>query len=122
MVVDGFQTTHTKFAPVVGADNNAFIGQLIDDKSAGLTGASVTNPASVGGAGLAVALDVLQHKTQPHVIKLTPECVGEHGCDAGLKQLTSVHDPKLDPYYSVATTIAPYTTYSTQDMLDCKGP
>jgi len=121
VVVDGFQTTHTKLVPVVGADNNAFIGQLIDNKSAGLTGAAVTNPAAVGGAGLAVALDVLQHKTQPHVTKLTPS-VWANTDDAGLKQLASVHDPKLDPYYSVATTIAPYTTYSTQDMLDCKGP
>ena len=81
----------------------------------------MTNPAAVGGAGLAVALDVLQHKTQPHVTKLTPS-VWANTDDAGLKQLASVHDPKLDPYYSVATTIAPYTTYSTQDMLDCKGP
>lgn len=121
VVVEAYQTTHTKFVPVVGADNNAFIGQLIDLKSAGLTGAAVTNPASVGGAGLAVALDVLQHKPQPHAIKLTPE-VWPNTTAAGLQQLKSVHDPKLDPYYSVATEVKPYTTYTTAEMVACQGP
>ena len=121
VVVDAYQTTHTKFVPVVGADNNAFIGQLIDLKSSGLTGVAVTNPASVGGAGLAVALDVLQHKPQPHVIKLTPQ-VWPNTTAAGLQQLESVHNLKLDPYYSVATEVKPYTTYTTADMVACQGP
>ena len=121
VVVDAFQTTHTKFVPVIGADNNAFIGQLVDLKPEGLTGAAVTNPASVGGAGLAVALDVLQHKPQPHVIKLTPE-VWSNTSTAGLDQLKALHNPKLDPYYSVATEVKPYTTYTPSDIVACQGP
>ena len=121
VVVDAFATTHAKYVPVVGADNAAFIGQLISNKGAGLTGAAVTNPASVGGAGLAVALDVLQHKTQPHVIKLTPEVWSNTTAD-GLAQLQKVQDPKLDPYYSVATEVKPYTTYTKPDMVACDGP
>jgi len=121
VVVDAYQTTHKKFVPVVGADNNAFIGQLIGLKSGGLTGVAVTNPASVGGAGLAVALDVLQHKPQPHVIKLTPQ-LWPNTTAAGLEQLKREYNPKLDPYYSVATEVKPYTTYTTPEIVACQGP
>lgn len=121
VVVDAFQTTHTKFVPVIGADNNAFIGQLVSLKPEGLAGAAVTNPAAVGGAGLAVALDVLQHKPQPHLIQLTPE-VWTNATPAGMEELKSHHSPKLDPYYSVATNVKPYTTYTAADMEACKGP
>ncbi len=121
VVPEAYQTTHTKFVPVVGADNNAFIGQLINLKSDGLTGAAVTNPASIGGAGLAVALDVLQHKPHPHLIKLTPE-VWPNTTEADIEHLKSVYNSKLDPYYSVATEVKPYTTYTPADVLACQGP
>ena len=121
VVVDAFQTTHTKFVPVIGADNNAFIGQLADLKAAGLTGAAVTNPAAVGGAGLAVALDVLQHKPQPHAIQLTPEVWSNATAD-GMAKLQARHSAKLDPYYSVATDVKPYTTYTAADIEACQGP
>lgn len=121
VVPEAYQTAHKTFVPVVGADNNGFIGQLIDWKANGLAGAAVTNPASVGGAGLAVALDVLQHKDHPHVITLTPE-VWDNTTDAGMAKLKSVHNPKLDPFYGVATEVKPYTTYSTADIVACAGP
>jgi ribose transport system substrate-binding protein len=121
VVPDAYEAAHKPLVPVVGADNNAFIGQLIDWKSRGLVGAAVTNPASVGGAGLALALDVLDHKQEPHVIKLTPE-VWANTTDEGIAKLKAAYDPKLDPYYSVDTTIKPWTTYSRTQLLACKGP
>ena len=121
VVPDAYQATHKPFVPVVGADNNAFIGQLIDWKSRGLIGTAVTNPPSVGGAGLALALDVLDHKKEPQVIKLTPE-VWSDTTDAGMAQLKSAYDPKLDPYYSVDTSVKPWTTYTRAQLLACKGP
>lgn len=121
VVPDAYEAAHKPLVPVVGADNNAFIGQLIDWKSRGLVGAAVTNPASVGGAGLALALDVLDHKQEPHVIKLTPE-VWSNTTDEGIAKLKAAYDPKLDPYYSVDTTITPWTTYSRAQLLACKGP
>ncbi len=121
VVPEAYQTAHKPFVPVVGADNNAFIGQLINLKADGLIGAAVTNPASVGGAGLAIALDVLQHKKEPHVIKLTPE-VWPNTTPADIEHLKSVYNPKLDPYYSVATEVKPYTTYTPADVLACQGP
>ena len=121
VIVDAYKTAGKPYVPVVGADNNGFVGQLIDLKAAGFTGAAVTNPPSVGGAGLAVALDVLQKKDHPHVIKITP-AVWDNTTDANLAALKKVYDPKLDPFYSVDIDVKPYTTYTMEQILACKGP
>jgi ribose transport system substrate-binding protein len=121
VVVDAFKTAQKPFVPVIGADNNGFVGQLIELKPAGFVGAAVTNPPSVGGAGLAVALDVLQKKDHPHLIKITPE-VWDNTTDSNLANLKKNYDAKLDPFYSVDVDVKPYTTYSLQQILACKGP
>jgi ribose transport system substrate-binding protein len=118
VVVDAYRSAKKPYVPVVGADNNAFIGDLIDLRKDGFEGAAVTNPPSVGGAGLAVALDVLQKKDHPHLIHINPEVWD--GSDAA--KLKSEFDPKLDPYYSVAVSVKPYTTYTREQILACKGP
>jgi ribose transport system substrate-binding protein len=118
VVVDAYRTAKVKYVPVVGADNNAFIGDLMSLKADGLTGAAVTNPPTVGGAGLAVGLDVLQKKDHPHVIHINPEVWDGDNTD----KLKSEYDPKLDPYYSVAIQVKPYTTYTREQLLACKGP
>ena len=122
VVVDAVKTSGKPFVPVIGADNNGFVGQLIDYKDKGFAGAAVTNPPSVGGAGLAVALDVLQKKgDHPRVIKITPE-VWDNTTDANMQVLKANFDPKLDPYYSMDYSVKPYTTYTKEQLLDCKGP
>jgi ribose transport system substrate-binding protein len=117
-VVDTYVTQKKKFVPVIGADNNAFIGQLTSLKAQGLTGAAVTNPPTVGGAGLAVGLDVLQGKTQPHLINLDP-VIWDNVSDAGQAALKDHYDPTLNAYYSVSYQVAPYTTYTKADLLAC---
>jgi ribose transport system substrate-binding protein len=121
VVVDAYRTAGKPYVPVVGADNNGFVGQLIDLKDKGLIGAAVTNPPSVGGAGLAVALDVLQGKQQPHVIKITPE-VWDNTTEANVASLKKNYDPKLDKFYSVDFEVKPYTSYTMQQIVACKGP
>ena len=122
VVVDAVKTSGKPFIPVIGADNNGFVGQLIDYKDKGFAGAAVTNPPSVGGAGLAVALDILQKKAEhPRVTKITPE-VWDNASDANLQNLKANFDPKLDPYYSMDYSVKPYTTYTKEQLLDCKGP
>jgi ribose transport system substrate-binding protein len=121
VVVDAFKAAQKPYVPVVGADNNGFVGQLIDLKSGGFSGAAVTNPPSVGGAGLAVALDVLQKKDHPHEIKITPD-VWDNTTDPNLANLKKNYDAKLDPFYSVDVDVKPFTTYSMQQILACKGP
>ena len=120
-VVDAYKTANLKFVPVVGADNNGFMGQLIDLKDAGLVGISVTNPPAVGAAGLAVALEVLQGKKMPRVIHLTPE-VYDNSTPEGLAWLKSLYDPKVDPNYPVYSPLKPYTHYTVEQEKACKGP
>jgi ribose transport system substrate-binding protein len=117
-VVTAYQTAGKPYVPVVGADNNGFIGQLIDQKDKGLSGAAVSNPPAVGAAGLSLALDVLAKKEHPHLVKITP-AVWDNG--EGLSQLKASYNPKLDPYFSVAT-VPPYTHYTPEQLISCKGP
>lgn len=122
VVVDAIKTSGKPFVPVIGADNNGFVGQLIDLKDKGFLGAAITNPPSVGGAGLAVALDILEKKKEyPHVIRITPE-VWDNTTPEGLENLKKHFDPKLDPYYSMDFEVKPYTTYTKDQILACKGP
>jgi ribose transport system substrate-binding protein len=117
-VVDQYVTAKKPFVPVIGADNNAFIGQLANLKAQGLAGAAVTNPATVGGAGLALGLDVLQGKTEPHLTNLDP-ILWDNQSSTGLTELQNHYDPKLDAYYGVSYQVAPWTTYTKADLIAC---
>jgi ribose transport system substrate-binding protein len=117
-VVDQYVTLKKPFVPVIGADNDGFLGQLINLKAQGLKGAAVTNPPTVGGAGLAIGLDVLQGKTQPHLVNLDPQ-IWDNQSTAGMTELTNHYDPTLNAYYSVSYQVAPYTTYTKADLLAC---
>ena len=118
-VVDAYKTADKPFVPVVGADNNGFIGQLIDLKSKGLEGAAVSNPPAVGGAGLGLALDILDKKEHPHLIKITPTIWNN---DTDMGELKKAYNPKLDPFYSVAINVPPYTHFTMDQIIACKGP
>ncbi|GAC1505481.1 MAG: ABC transporter substrate-binding protein [Candidatus Dormibacteraceae bacterium] len=117
-VVDSYATAKKPFVPVVGADNDAFIGQLINLKAQGLTGAAVTNPATVGGAGLAIGLNVLQGKTQPHLVNLDP-VIWDNTSSTGMTELQNHYDPKLNAYYGVSYQVPPYTTYTKEQLIAC---
>jgi ribose transport system substrate-binding protein len=121
VVVDAFKSANVKFVPVVGADDNGFIGQMMQDKGAGLVAIAVTNPPAVGGAGLGLAFQVLEGKHEQHVVHLTPK-VYENTNAAGLEWAKSVYDPKVDPNYPVYSGVPPYTSYSVEQEKACKGP
>ena len=57
VIVDALVESQTPLVPVVGADNAGFVGQL--NSVEGLKGAAVTNPGSIGGAGVTLALQIL---------------------------------------------------------------
>lgn len=121
VVVDAYRSANVKFVPVVGTDNNGFIGQMMQDKDAGLVAIAVTNPPAVGGAGLGLALSVLEGKKEPHVVHLTPH-VYMNTTAAGLDWAKSVYDPKADPTYPVYGGVPPYTSYTPAQEKACKGP
>ena len=120
-VVDAYKTANLKYVPVVGADNNGFMGQAIDLKDAGLVGICVTNPPAVGGAGLSVALDVLDGKKVPRVVHLKPE-VYDNTTPEGMEWLKSLYDANVDPNYPVYSPVKPYTHYTIEQEKACKGP
>ncbi|MET0460120.1 MAG: substrate-binding domain-containing protein, partial [Ilumatobacteraceae bacterium] len=68
-VVNAFDTAGKEPVPVVGADNNGFVKQLID----GAPGALVTNPAVIGGVGTAIALAALNGEDPDQETLLTPQ-------------------------------------------------
>ena len=113
-VVEQFPVAGVDYVPIVGADNNAFIGQLLN--TAGLTGVAITNPPSVGGAGAAVALDILEGKTVSKRTLLTPAAIVDKA------DLEAVYVEGLTEGWSSYMEIEPYTTYTSDDVIACKGP
>jgi len=114
-VVNAFKTVGKDPVPVVGADNNQFIQQLLD----GSPGAAVTNPAVIGGVGTAIALDVLQGKKVERETLLTPE-VWDVATSKSTLEANSF--PDRDATFSAAVSVKPYTTYTNDQLFACKGP
>ena len=74
--------------PIVGADNAGFVDPA-PQRAEGLTGAAVTNPASVGGAGVALALQILErHRRRPRRPSTSPRSCGTTQRRAGKAKLT----------------------------------
>ena len=119
-VVEQFQNADAEYVPIVGADNNGFIDQLIQLEPEGLTGAAVTNPPTVGGVATAVAVDLLTGAEEhPQDITLTPEVYDNvEGTDA----LQELYLEGLPPGFVSTLQIEPYTTYTDEQVLDCQGP
>lgn len=117
--VEQFQAANKPFVPIVGADNNGFVGQLLDLAGKGLTGAAVTNPPAIGAVGVAIALDALTGKNPEQTTLLTPQVFSTDDAD-GLK---SLYAPDQQPGWSTYVNIEPYTTYNgSADVSACKGP
>jgi ribose transport system substrate-binding protein len=113
-VVNALKTANQQDVPVVGADNNKFLGQLLD----GTPGVAVTNPATVGGVGAAVAVQALQGKNPEANTVLTPQVWDtENKAD-----WEKYYDKALAPTYSSQLQVEPYTTYTDDQLKSCQGP
>jgi ribose transport system substrate-binding protein len=129
-VVDAIKGANKKYVPIVGADLGAFVAQLLDPTGyPDLQGAAVTNTAAVGGAGVALALKLLNGETvetdpsasQPNTVLLKP-VVAENVTDAGKALLQSWQVKGLDPLWPLGLKIDGYTTYTADQAVACKGP
>jgi len=118
-VVNAFRTAGKPLVPIVGADNNEFLKQLKTSKQ--LHGAAVTNPATIGGAGAAAAIKLLQGKSVPTWVKLTPQ-LWDNRTAAGKREITANYSPSRPPTFSARLQIKPWTTYTTKQLFSCKGP
>jgi ribose transport system substrate-binding protein len=115
-VVEQFPVAGVAYVPIVGADNNAFIGQLIDLAGEGLTGVAISNPPSVGGAGAAIALNILEGQDVAKVTLLDPAALSTQ------EELEAVYVEGLTEGWSSYMEIEPYTSYTADDVIACKGP
>jgi ribose transport system substrate-binding protein len=113
-VVNALKTAGKQDIPVVGADNNKFLGQLL----AGTPGVAVTNPATVGGVGAAVAIEALQGKNPNRTTVLTPQVWDSQNKSEWQKY----YDKSLAPTYSSQLQVKPFTTYTDDQLKSCQGP
>ena len=119
-IVDALKTANHPFVPIVGADNAGFVTQLL--KESGLKGAAVTNPPSVGGAGVKLATQILDGKApSTTTVHVTPE-LWDNSTDDGKAKLTAAADPKINPLWPLGLTIKDWTDYSKDEIIACKGP
>jgi ribose transport system substrate-binding protein len=129
-VVDAIQQANLEFVPIVGADLGAFVAQLLDSEGfAGLEGSAVTNTAAVGGAGVNLALKLLNEETvetaadapQPNTVLLDP-VLADNTTDEGRATLESWQVDGLDPLWPLGLEIEGWTTYTPEQAVACLGP
>ena len=129
-VVDAIQQANLEFVPIVGADLGAYVTQLLDSEGfAGLEGSAVTNTAAVGGAGVNLALKLLNGETvetaadaaQPNTVLLDP-VLADNVSDDGRSTLESWQVDGLDPLWPLGLTIDGWTTYTPEQAVACLGP
>lgn len=118
-VVEQFQAANVDYVPIVGADNNGFIQQLLELADDGLVGAAVTNPPAIGAVGMSIAIDALTGKNPALVTTLNPEVFASDNVEG----LESIFAPDEQPGWSTYVNIEPYTNYSgSADVSACLGP
>jgi ribose transport system substrate-binding protein len=120
VIVDALTESGAPMVPVVGADNAGFVAQLSSVE--GLKGAAVTNPGSVGGAGVALAIQILDGKKPASNTVLIDPSVMENTTDEGKKMIASAGNPNLSPTWPVGVSIPGWTTYTMDQIIACKGP
>jgi ribose transport system substrate-binding protein len=131
VIVDTIKAANKPFVPIVGADLSGFVNQLLDPINyPGLKGAAVTNTAAVGGAGVQLALMVLNKvpvSTAPsagigYVVLLKP-VLADNTSDAGKTLLKSWQSlPGNREFWPLAVTIDGWTTYTPAQAIACVGP
>ncbi|MGI9644090.1 MAG: substrate-binding domain-containing protein [Ilumatobacteraceae bacterium] len=117
-VVEQFSAADKSYVPIVGADNNGFVQQLIELEGDGLVGVAVTNPPAIGGVGAAIAIQALTGESPAQETLLTPETFPTGDAEG----LNNLYNPDEQPGWSTYVEIEPWTTYAAADVSACKGP
>ncbi len=130
-IIDAVKANNKKFVPIADADIGGFVSQLLDPVGfPDLKGAAVTNTAAVGGAGITMALKLLNGETvtadpaagHPNTVLLDPVVV-DNLTDAGKAQLKAWQSvPGMDPLWPLSLSIDGWTTYDPNTVPSgCKG-
>ena len=120
VIIDALIEADAELVPIVGADNAGFVQQLLEVE--GLVGAAVTNPASVGGAGVTLALQLLNGEEPESPEVLMEPVLWANDTDEGVAALEEANDPDIDPTWPLGITIEGWTDYTKEEILACEGP
>ncbi len=120
VIVDAFVESGAPLVPIVGADNAGFVQYLTEVD--GLVGAAVTNPGSVGGAGIALAVDILNGQAPANTTVLVDPVLWENGTEEGKATIMAAQNPSLDPEWPVSVTVPGWTDYTMDQIIACEGP
>lgn len=120
VIVDAFVESGAPLVPIVGADNAGFVQYLTEVQ--GLQGAAVTNPGSVGGAGIALAVDVLNGTVPENKTVLVDPVLWENITDGGRATILEAQNPNLDPEWPVSVMVPGWTDYTMDQIIACEGP
>jgi ribose transport system substrate-binding protein len=139
-VVDAIQVAGKPFVPIVGADLKGFVEQLLNlsGNYEGLEGIAVYNPASIGGAGVRLAIQALNGEdidtqtvtrtdSQGNEVEIqavflpVPEAY-PNDTEEGLAKLQEIDVDGLNVLWPVSWYINGWTDYTLDEMLACKGP
>jgi ribose transport system substrate-binding protein len=129
-LIDAIKAANKPYVPIADADVGGFVTKLLDPTNyPGLKGAAVTNTASVGGAGITLALKLLNGESvtatdpsKPNTILLDPVLV-DNLTDAGKAELKAWQSvPGMDPLWPLSLSIEGWTTYDPNTVpSSCKG-
>ena len=120
VIVDAMLEAGVDLVPIVGADNAGFVQQLLDVE--GLEGAAVTNSAAVGGAGVTLALQILNGEEPAEQVTLTEPQIWSNDTEEGMAQLEEAADPDINETWPLQYTLEGWTDYSKEDIVACEGP
>ncbi len=120
VIVQAMLDADAELVPIVGADNAGFVEQLLTVD--GLVGAAVTNSAAVGGAGVKLALQILNGEEPAEQVTLTEPQIWANDTDEGIAQLEEANDPDIDPTWPLQYTLEGWTDYSKDQIVACEGP
>ncbi len=120
VIVDAFLESDAELVPIVGADNAGFVGQLASVE--GLTGAAVTNPGSIGGAGVTLAVQILNGELPESNTVLVDPSLWANNDPEGMALIEAAQNPNLDPEWPVSVSIPGWTDYTMDEIIACAGP
>jgi ribose transport system substrate-binding protein len=139
-IVDAIAAANKDFVPIVGADLKGFVDMLLNTSGnyEGLEGIAVYNPAAVGGAGVDLALRVLNGEEIETTTQTVPDAAGndieieavflptpeayDNTTEQGRARLQEIAIPDLNNLWPVSWQIEGLTDYTFEQMLACKGP
>jgi ribose transport system substrate-binding protein len=130
-IVDAIKSANKPFVPIADADIGAFVAQLLNPTGyPGLVGGAVTNTASVGGAGVKLAYELLTGQTitpsagagRPNTILLVPQIL-DNTTDAGKAALQAwISVPGMNPLWPLSLSIPNWTDYDPNTVPStCSG-